>query len=242
MRKTILYLLSVLLLVGVVSAAVTFVNPTTGASDSGQVIFNVTATIGNITHCNVTITSASTGDSTNYVLYNVSASRNHANATVETRNLTDATDYGITGTCGNVTGGSESITAVTGWIIDNTVPVFGTPTPANGNRENDKSVDFSIACSNATTAYLWLEGTKINMTESSDVCTVTVNPVPGGTSSWYVTATDDTNVSTSSTFTFDVKGVGGRTSRTTTTTTSTGLGTFEIILIVGALYLIFKKK
>jgi len=160
-------------------------------------------------NCSVTATSALTGSTLPAIwAYNVSGEEDtYAVATIDTNNLTDASDWVFAATCYNLTlEDSETCTSRTGVTIDNSIPVVASPTPSDTNKvTSGNDVAFSVTCTNATAAILFVEDTAYTMTESSDTCSYTIDKVSNGVSSWYVVATDGLNSTTSSTYTVEVR-------------------------------------
>jgi hypothetical protein len=212
-----------LLVIGAVTASLTFDTPTTNGRMYGTYAVNVTSTSGtlnNITNCTITIGSVSTANtSVTVILYNDSISMNNASANVVTTGYEDASDYVLAGTCynGTATGASSAtITSITGVDIDNTEP--GTPSaqaPATGTTDTDGLVTFSGTVNAATTTGCSVVFTSagkahssVLMTHTGSSCTASNVRLPNAVGEpyvWYIAATDGTNVTNGAATTLKVE-------------------------------------
>ena len=211
MKKNIIGLLSLmmLLMAGIVYGACTFTTPTTSDILKGSEPFNVScASADNAVNCTITLTSATSGSSVAIInLFNYTNSGN--NATYDTVALIDAGDYVGAGTCYNLSRDAKTLTSRTGITIDNTVPGLASILPADGNKDTDGSISFSLTGTNATSSTLFIEGYPYSMTESSDAFSLTVEDLTNSVHSWYVTTSDGLNTTTSATYTFEISKQGG---------------------------------
>lgn len=163
-------------------------------------LINVTTTTVNIGNCTVVVTSALTGDSDSFYIYNAT-SGTFCNNTVSITGIMDSDDIALAITCVNKTNHVTIDTCSrTGITVDNTKPVISSPSPSDDTTQEDDAVDFSVTCTNASSATLYLGGDSYAMTESSDVCTYNGLILGDGTRDWYVVADDGTNSTTSSTY------------------------------------------
>lgn len=175
MRKQAMWAVALLCLVGMVLGAGTFTSPATNGKIYGSYKFNVTTTLNATQNCTITGTSTLSGDTATFGwLYNDTAEDNQLNGSLETDVAIDATDWSITGTCYNNTGSSETITAITGVDVDNTVPGCSLGLTQGKEYANDRTWTVTAVNATACTMYFggYLSGNSYTMTESSDSCTL----------------------------------------------------------------------
>jgi hypothetical protein len=239
--------LCLLLFVQSAVAATTFLYPnTTSKTVRGTIVANITSAYTDVVdNCTMTITSATSGSAVaTYILFNTTdtGSLNAAtNSSVNTALLKDASDYVFAATCYN-TSTTMTPTSITAAIVDNTVPVVSTPSPATNTREAVRSKTFSVACANATSATLYAFGGALTMTESSDVCSYTFDFVPTGIHNWYIIASDGLNSTTSSTYSYEVSRSGAPSQPESYNVTTTGNSKWALVAIVGVvLWLVFSN-
>lgn len=220
MKKTIIYGLMLALVASVVLAATATINSPASGSITGAFNFNVT--IGGTTpsafdNCTIEVNSANTANSSYVSLGTVNNGTSAANATensnlngsLSTSQVQDAATYTIRATCYNSTNASNTIVSaeVSSITIDNTVPSTPTVTfpTASSTYTNDSLVwQVGVTGANTTACTLVFVGqspssqTSYGMTHSGNQCTQSFTAVPSGMYTWYVTATDGTNSSSSS--------------------------------------------
>lgn len=206
-------LLSCIMAMGV-SATTTFVTPGASASISGSsYVVNVTSNLAAFQNCSITASSVLTGDSLAATwLYN--STTTNANATIDTTALEDANDWIFAGTCYNSTGTSEAITSRTGITVDNTVPTTPTSlTPTTSTDKSSISISSTVTGSRTTSCTVTLSSTyhteTNTMTHSGNTCSATVDLPGSGDYSYTVTASDETNTSTSAAQSLKVEETGG---------------------------------
>lgn len=215
MKKIMLPILILMMLglVGIVYGDCTVITPGAGATIKGSAyVVNITNEGVNVTNCTVSVTSTLSGDSDTFYVYNASFGEGYSNNTINTISILDSTDVVFTFSCINTSGAVEETCSRTGILVDNTIPVVTTPSPATGTTDEDGEVDISITCTNATSAVLYFLGGDIyTMTESSDTCTYSDLILGDGNRDWYIIASDGTNTTTSSTYelSVDITGAGG---------------------------------
>jgi hypothetical protein len=200
----VLMALIALLAVGVAYGDGAFVTPLDDGTVRGSYVFNVSCSLTNSTNASITGSSALTGDTltaTNLFSDDDSGNDdNSTNASVSTLGFVDATDWTFTGTCYNVSGASEPVTAITGVTVDNTVPVCGFTNPVKSNFKYAATQTYTIGCANATSATIAFGSNPSKaMTEKSDVCTYTgtKQSVPEAVyNKVLVTTNDGTNTTT----------------------------------------------
>lgn len=184
-----------------------------GTIDGATQNINITGiTLGDLAACNVTASSVLGEDTlTLQVANNDTGAADEANVTISTTGMNDAGDWIFAAVCYNTTVTEmETCTERSGITVDNTVPVITTLSPSDALKQNTKrDTIFSMTCSDATAATLYIEGISYTMTESSDSCSYTINWLQDGIHSWYMKATDGRNTTTSSTYTLEVKEVSG---------------------------------
>jgi hypothetical protein len=199
-----LVVMAILSMLAFAEGACTFVTPTSSSTIMGSKLFNVTcATLTKPLNCTVTGSSSASGDTDTFYLYNTTTV--YINATrVTTINQQDANDWTFTGSCVNGTGAgiAESITAITGVVVDNTKP--GTPTisspAADSTVKNSDIITYTVQGVNVTACTIYFtSGTNYAMTHSGNTCTYTVSRTapPDLDYNTYITATDGLNTSTS---------------------------------------------
>lgn len=196
-------ILAILLVLGMAGIAygATFTTPLTGGLISGTATINATnSTYKNLVNCTVTGSSALTGGSFSSAgaLTNVSI-WSRLTGTYETTEVVDSTDWILTGTCYNETGGvSETITAIT-VTIDNTVPVC-THSLSSGTSYKPTQT-WTVTATNSTSCTLQFgSNAALTMTETSDVCTYTgnINTITKGFYTVKATTSDGTNTTSCS--------------------------------------------
>jgi len=113
-----MFLLSFIFALTMVSAAITFNNPsTTGETINGTITFNLTTTLSQASNCTWSITE----DGVINITTNKSVGQTEFNFTMDTSILTDAEDTTLSANCTNGSMDSEYGTLVIN--IDNTAPV-----------------------------------------------------------------------------------------------------------------------
>jgi hypothetical protein len=190
-----------LLVVGIAAAAGSFVAPGASAIIKGVYKINVsTDRLNNVTNCTVTISSVLSGSqAATQLLLNRSgdATYNYANASYDTAQLKDASDYVFSATCRYNQTTTETVTR-TGITIDNTVPGCIFNSALKDNSQYPSTQTWKVACANATAASIKFgSNAGVSMSESYDVCTFTgdTKSVPQGSySSVQVRASDGYNV------------------------------------------------
>lgn len=214
------FLLS-LSLVCAATGTVSFDLPATGSTVSGTVVLNVTNSstgFDEMNNCTFTLassltanTSVTIGSFDNDTLFNV-------NTTFDTTTVEDATDYVFTASCKNSS--NDDASSTTSVTIDNTIPQ--TPSalsPATGTIDADGSITFSGTVTGVNTTICTLNFDGVNyggddqsMTHTGNTCSLTLSNVPDQTYKWYITASDGTNTTDSSTLTVtsDVKTSSGK--------------------------------
>lgn len=219
MRKT-YYLglmpLMILLMAGIVYGAFGISQPAANEYVKGTYLINGTAWAGDGVGGNCTNVTAdyriSGGSSYTYIGANKTSNNITGNWGVsgwDTRLLNDDTIYSLRARCINNTNAAVISTATeVQFYVDNSVPVFGTPTPADASTGNARSNTISIACYNTSSATITIGGNLLNMAESSDVCTLT-QYFNVGTLSYSITASDGLNTTTSDTYTVGISESGG---------------------------------
>ena len=260
-NKLLIIPMMLILLIGIVSASLTFETPSTNGRMYGTYAVNVTATAGtlkNITNCTITIGSASTANtSVTVILYNDTISINNASANVVTTGYEDAKDYALAGTCMNGSVSSVAITSVTGVDIDNTEPTKpSSQTPADGTKDTDGKVIFTATVNDATTtgcSLVFSSAGKIHtgqsMTYSGTTCTATVSlpNAVGEPYEWYVSATDGTNYTagTTTTLIVDSSSNAGAIAALVNQQQETGSSKLSPGMVIAALilaFLVFQKR
>lgn len=255
----------VLMMAGIAVAACTLDTTLSGTSWRGSSTkLNITCTMNNVSYCLVTGASTLTSDTLSYTVksfMNTSGGgpylNRSANGTFDSFGEVDASDWAIDATCYNQSGTSEAMTQVTSVTIDNTLPVITSASPSDATKYDEererRSIDFSITCTNATSAILYINDVPHTMTESSDSCTFTKGFLSDGGYTWYTTASDGLNVTTGSSYTMTVSTPGhdeaGDVSSTGTGTmalfgggTGGGLGGAGIVILAIAGYFLFFNK
>lgn len=151
------------------------------------------------------IISVNTGTITGALSFNTTAGTNNSylNTTVITFQLKDDTTYTFTMSVKNESQG-EIATCNSTFIPDNTVPVVSLTTPADLAEDTDGEVTFTYACTNSSSATLYIESTPYTMTESSDTCTYTGTWPSNGFHSHYIIGSDGLNSTTSTTSTVNI--------------------------------------
>lgn len=175
--------LMVVLLVGAVCGASTFVTPLDNEIRGGEIVFNVTTTFpqNGTTNCSVTGSSSSTnGALAATLLFNHSdgPDGNTANETIDTGTLKDASDWTFSGTCYNQTH-SETLTAITGITIDNTAPVCSQSTLASSTEyDPELTKTVAITVKNSTSCWaIWDSNYYSGSEDTSEVCTFTIQGI-----------------------------------------------------------------
>lgn len=204
------------MIIGLASAAPTLVTPATSAVVTGSAVaWNVTnGTIGNMSQCNLYLSSASTANST-YVnistYYNTSASAFFINGTFDSVLVEDSNDYSILAECSNTTAGSSSnSSANTGITIDNGVPTAPSALSPSNLVTNTSSGTYSFSATvddpstTACTIYLSSANsnvfTALSSTYSTTSCSATnsfSSPSSNGDYLWYAQASDGSNTTNS---------------------------------------------
>ena len=203
---------------GAVTCAFDQAATTAGTSSSyirsTAVNLSATLTVGDegINATSATISAGATGCTISGTLnFNSTGLVNttYFNTTVNTLAMSDDTSCTFTMTVKNVTAQNTLATCTRIFISDNTKPVLSGLSPSDGSEDSDGTVDFSATCTNSSSATLYAEGNSYTMTESSDVCTLTVSGLRNSLQSWYVTGSDGLNSSTSSTTKVEIRKSGG---------------------------------
>lgn len=202
---------------GLMSATATLVTPNSSSPNvAGIYQYNVSfaTPFDQVTNCTLWATSSSTANTT-YVRVNTTVALNTStNARYIIGNFSsavieDSNDYSVKASCLNLTNSQENTSANTNIVVDNGVPTAPSSlTPATETTDEDGSVTFTgtVIGENTTSCTLYFTGTNpgnpsYTMTHSANSCTYTLASVPDQTYLWYITASDGTNTSTSSTLT-----------------------------------------
>lgn len=255
--KFVLPLLLLLALAGI-GYADAFLNPTSGQTKSGSFVINISSTVNpNVTaNCSVTMTSANAGSTFRVVARNNSgALGQYQNATFQTTQMNDASDWVFAGTCYNTSMATvATLTSVTGVIINNTVPILSVSAPTAAASITDNTQTWTATGNNVTSATLTYNGLSYTMAESGNInattFTYTLNTLKGGTYTWSVAATDGLDTTTS-TSTLKVSVSRNRqlsgTQDTSVPTTQPSGGLFGMsmttVIIIGVvLYFVFNKS
>lgn len=161
------------------------------------------ATMGIITVSSGTISGA--------LIFNTSDGTNNTyiNTTIDTLALPDDTSHIFTMTMYNESQDVIGTACTRTFITDNTIPVLTLQTPADLAKNKTGTILFSYSCVNASSGILYLENRPHTMTESSDVCSITIKYLTNGFQSWYITASDGLNITTSSTTQVQIAKPGG---------------------------------
>lgn len=132
------------------------------------------------------------------------------NFSLDTTGLSDDTTVTFTLTVYNDTGTNVG-SCTRSYITDNTVPVLTSPSPVDLTKNTSTSAtqNFYYSCANTSSANLFVENKHYTMTESSDVCSATVNYLTNGFQSWYIVASDGLNFTTSATTQVEIRKPGG---------------------------------
>lgn len=164
----------------------------------------------NVTRGNLTL---STGTPIGSVIFNGTQNGDNVsymNFTLNTLSLSDDKSYTATVTLRNDSDNSAGGTCTKVLIPDNTVPVLTSGSPGDLYKDVDGDVGVGINCANTSSANLYIENNIYSsMTESSDVCNLSITMDSAGFHSWYVIASDGLNKTTSSTLKFEVRKPGG---------------------------------
>ena len=232
-----LLILSMLLVAaGLVSAvdAVPVVTVTVpGAAGTMIGNYNVTVTVVqsndtvfNTTWCNVSMTSASTANTSIVWAYkNASRSLGVANQTwiigpIDTLLWEDSNDYTVRVTCRNVSGTYYNGSMI-GITINNHVPTVVRTWPSDGlsfktNNSITISATINATTSTGTPLVVWRDSTPTGhaqdgMSCTDNDCTLSLTNMPDGDYYWTITATDGTDTSKESYwhFLFDFQGKTG---------------------------------
>lgn len=248
--------LALMLIPGVLATS-TFVTPGAAETISGSsYVVNATSDLAGFVNCSITASSALTGDSLS-TTWLLNSSATHANATIDTTALEDATDWIFAGTCYNSTGSSEAMTSRTGITVDNTVPTAPTSiSPTTTTDKSSISITATVVGENTTGCTMTVASNyhseSFTMDHSGDLCSDTISLPGGGVYTITMTATDGTNSSSAtSTLTVDDSngGIYIPSSRNAEVDTSDAgqtdekqKGFFTILLILGGAYLLFGNK
>ncbi len=255
-----------LLLFSFASATLTTISPTTSSVLSGDEAFlNASSdSLTSIMNCSWYAKSTSTANSS-YVLIKLQANETteatYINSTFDSSLLQDSNDYQFYSVCYNDTA-NETSAVLSSITIDNTIPQAPSSlSPVTGtlyNKLSEKDITFSATVSGANTTgcTLYFVGTNpgsssYTMTHTGDTCTYSLTNTPESTYSYYITASDGTNSTSSSTLNFQYRLPSTKAPVTTTTpttpTTSTDGGIPPVLIIVvvigilGLLYYFIKK-
>ena len=190
-----------------IASAISLVTPADNAVISGNsVVLNASGT--NLVNCSFYAKSSSTANSTWTLLGTFNnESTTSVNGTFNSHVLEDSNDYVFNATCTN---SSNSVFSDinTGITVDNTVP--STPTslsPATNTIDTDGTVTFSanIIDANTTKCILYFSENNpgrssytMTQTPGTSTCTLRLNDIPEQTYTWYVVASDGTNLSSGS--------------------------------------------
>lgn len=221
-RLLISFLFGIVFLMSMVSATVTFLNPSSSGTVSGVQHWNVSVTLGSfdqIGNCSIYVSSPSTANSTatNVSFYsNVSANATTLNGTIlsaTTLNIQDSNDYSMYASCQNQSGQIQNTSTITSLRWDNTVPTAPTSIyPTTGLRNENGSLDFSstVIGWNTTACRLYFvngpnyNGVSQAVTHSANSCTLSLTNVPAQTYNFILGASDGTNETNSSQLTVHV--------------------------------------
>lgn len=252
--KYIVFSLLILSFAGMVYGAFAIDRPDTNEYVHGAAyIINGTPWVGDAYSGNCTNVSldyrVSGGSTYTYIGKNVSVDVDNITAdwsvVFDTRALKDDTTYSLRARCINE---SNSVVLTTAtevtFKVDNTVPVVVTPSPSTGTEQTDGSyVAFSITCTNSSSADLYLDNAKITMTESSDVCSYTMDWLTDGLHSWYVIASDGRNSTTSSTYNIRISKGGGYIPEEAQATSTGQTSNTALLVVLGAVvWLVWSGK
>ena len=210
---TILAILSILSIMSV-SATTTLVTP----AASSTVCLNNAVNISTGAHGGVdfnctlyaksSLTANSSWGTIKYEIVNTSANNAYL-AAVNFSGIEDANNYILNATCKNITGVLEVGDTNTGIIADCTVPTA--PSSLSPTSDTDGTVDFSatVTGKETTSCILYFVSTNpgatsYTMTHSGNTCTYLSLSMPEQSYQYYVTASDETNTTDSSTTTLDV--------------------------------------
>lgn len=259
---TMLLVIAALCMASLVAASTIFIVPTDGSIVTGDINVTINTTDFNtdgLVNCTVTFTSSLSEATMPPIQFlnhtNASADQLYANGTLNTTSVADATDFSLGGSCTNASGESQSITTIT-LTVDNTVPVITALAPADETvyttNAQRTAIAFSATAANATACTLFIDTFSHTMAESSDSCTYTKDFLNDQVHNWYLTATDGTNVTTSSTIQLHITtpGGGGNNAGSSGTIggsaggsgsggtgTAVGFGTFVLLAVGGYLWL-----
>lgn len=192
-----------------VMASLSFVRPPASGVVQGQYVLNVSESAQYLRNCSFYALSPSTANSSwtylGIYVNNISINITHLNGTFSSGILEDSNDYTFNASCYNNSGYFYGVTRAS-ITVDNSIPDTPTLTPATGTRDTDGSVTFTGAVngSETTGCILYFDGTNpgsssYTMSHSGNSCTYTISAVPEQSYKGYVTASDGTNTSTSST-------------------------------------------
>ncbi len=166
-----------------VNATVGILSVDAGAISGGATFIVVNKTLGNQSQFNFTVVS------------------------------TEMLDDSVTTFTLTVKNGTQKTLTPTGctrtFISDNSVPELTLQTPADLDKNKTGEILFSYSAVNTSSCILYLEGSPHTMTESSDVCSITIKSLPNGFTSWYITSSDGLNVTTSATTQVQISKPGG---------------------------------
>ena len=197
-----------------VENGVSWVKPITSGSVTGTQVLNITnSTIFKaFNNCTVYAKSSSTANSswTNLGTF-INDSLSFVNGTFDSTILEDSNDYSFNATCRNKSN-DMAYGVITGVKVDNTIPQGASSlSPATNTVDTDGSVIFSgtVTGRNTTGCTLYFSGgnpgsPSYTMTYSGSDCTYTMTAIPEKIYNWYITASDGTNTTDSSTVTLNI--------------------------------------
>lgn len=158
-KKYVFPILTIIMVIGLAGTAMAVFNdPQAGGEVNTTFVFSINttnATIPNATDCNISGSSTLTSDS--FSLANITnASLEDGiwmiNGSVSTAAWLDASDWQFNATCYNGTGAAfnESITAITGMVVNNSIPVCTWANPTANSSEQLPTTVWSVTGTNAT--------------------------------------------------------------------------------------------
>lgn len=199
------------------SVSANLITPATSGVVSGTYTLNATnSSLDEMLNCTFYASSASTANSSAVSVgtaTNESASDVALNVTFVSTILEDANDYVFYASCWNATTQANTSTS-TAVVVDNTIPQAPSSlSPGDASIDTDGSVTFSGTVTGVNTTSCTLNfagispgsgGTSRAMTHTGDTCSLTLTSIPDQSYQWYITASDETNTTDSSTVTVTV--------------------------------------
>ncbi len=204
-------------LIGCVSAtSVVLESPTDSESVTGLFILNasIDSNSSNYQNCSWYVKSAGLTANTSWITIGdqvANTTQGFWGTTYNTtNNIEDGSDYIFNVSCTNATNTLSDVSSNV--VVDNTVPVAPTSlSPTSESVDDDGSVTFSGTVDGNETTACTLNfpnknpgSSSYSMTHTGDTCTYTISSLPEETYDYYLTASDGTNTSDSSTLRFGV--------------------------------------